>query len=179
MVIVGECEVRATLRKHRQEHLLGFWAQLDAGQRESLVRQIQGIDFPLVEGLYARRQDQGNFRDLALRAAEPTAFRLDASKNRFSPAESHDRGRLAIAVGQVGVILVAGGQGTRLGFDHPKGMFSLGPVSGRSLFQIHIERILATAGRYGVRIPLYLMTSPATHEETLRYLAANERFGMP
>ena len=99
-------------------------------------------------------------------------------KNRFSPAEARSRGRQALAAGQVGVILVAGGQGTRLGFDHPKGMFSIGPVSGRTLFQIHIEKILATARRHGVRIPLYLMTSPATHEETLRFLAAHDRFGM-
>jgi len=178
MVILSECEVQAILRRHRQEHLSRFWAQLDARQRESLVRQIEGIDFPLVEKLYAQRHDQSNFRDLALRAAEPAAFRLDASKNRFSPAESRARGRLALAAGKVGVILVAGGQGSRLGFDHPKGMFSIGPVSGRTLFQIHIERILATAQRYGVRMPLYVMTSPATHEETLDFLTAQERFGM-
>ena len=171
-------ELLAILRQFRQEHLLAFWQHLDAGQRESLARQIRGIDFPLVQRLYAQRQDQGNFREMALRATQPAAFRLDASKNRFSPAEARRRGDQALAAGQVGVILVAGGQGTRLGFDHPKGMFSIGPVSGRSLFQIHIEKILATARRYGVRIPLYLMTSPATHEETLRFLAAHDRFGM-
>ena len=65
-----------------------------------------------------------------------------------------------------------------MGFEHPKGMFSIGPVSGRSLFQVHIEKMLAMARRYGVRIPLYLMTSPATHQETLDYLAAHDRFGM-
>ncbi len=86
-----------------------------------------------------QRQDQGNFRDLAVRAAPPgtmypwSSFRLDASKNRFSPAEARARGQQALAAGEVGVILVAGGQGTRLGFDHPKGMFSIGPVSGRTL----------------------------------------------
>lgn len=89
------------------------------------------------------------------------------------------RGRQALAAGQVGVILVAGGQGTRLGFDHPKGMFRIGPVSGRTLFQIHVEKLLATVGRFGVRIPLYLMTSPATHDETVKYLNANDRFGLP
>ncbi len=77
------------------------------------------------------------------------------------------------------MILVAGGQGTRLGFDHPKGMFRIGPVSGRTLFQIHVEKLLATVGRFGVRIPLYLMTSPATHDETVKYLNANDRFGLP
>ncbi len=168
----------AILRHFGQEHVLGFWTRLDAEQQQSLARQIRGIDFPLIQKLYAQRHDQSNFRDLASRAGQPAAFRLGAVKNRFSLGEARKRGHQALAAGQVGTILVAGGQGTRLGFDHPKGLFSIGPVSGRTLFQIHIEKILATACRYGVRIPLYLMTSPATHEETLGFLAAHDRFGM-
>ena len=74
---------------------------------------------------------------------------------------------------------MAGGQGTRLGFDHPKGMFPIGPLSGKTLFQIHVEKIVAAGRRYGVRIPLYLMTSPATHEETVAFFAAHDRFGLP
>ena len=69
------------------------------------------------------------------------------------------------------MILVAGGLGTRLGFDQPKGMFPLGPLSGRTLFQILIEQLLAVGRRYGVRIPLYVMTSPATDDVTREYLA--------
>ena len=80
--------------------------------------------------------------------------------------------------GQVGVILVAGGQGTRLGFDKPKGMFPIGPVSDASLFQIFIEKMLAVGQQYKVRVPLFLMTSPATHADTVEYLATTERFGM-
>ena len=64
-------DLPAILRQFGQEHLLGFWADLDAGQRQSLARQIRGIDFPLIQKLYAQRQDQGNFRDLALRARSP------------------------------------------------------------------------------------------------------------
>ena len=169
----------AVLRPFGQEHLLDFWQQLSAAERDSLAGQIQGIDFRLIQKLHAQGQDQSNFRDLALRAGPPAGFRLDAEKNRFSPDDANGRGRQALAAGQVGVILVAGGQGTRLGFDHPKGMFPIGPVSGRTLFQIHIEKLLATARRFGVRIPLYLMTSPATHEETVEYLRANDRFGLP
>jgi UDP-N-acetylglucosamine/UDP-N-acetylgalactosamine diphosphorylase len=78
----------------------------------------------------------------------------------------------------VGVILVAGGQGTRLGFDHPKGMFPIGPISGRSLFQIYVEKILAAGRRHGVRIPLYLMTSPATHKKTKAFFSRHHNFGL-
>jgi UDP-N-acetylglucosamine/UDP-N-acetylgalactosamine diphosphorylase len=104
---------------------------------------------------------------------------LDASQNRFTPDEARQRGRQALDAGQLGVILVAGGQGTRLGFDHPKGMFPIGPVSQRTLFQIHVEKIIAMARRHGVRIPLYLMTSPATHDETVDFFAEHSRFGLP
>lgn len=118
-------------------------------------------------------------RALAGRAVSPPSFRLDASKNRFSPEQARQRGNAAVAAGQLGVVLVAGGQGTRLGFDHPKGMFPVGPVSQKSLFQIHVEKIVARLRRHGVRIPLYLMTSPATHEETIAYFDENDRFGLP
>jgi len=161
-----------------QQHLVDFWDRLDDAWRRSLAEQIEAIDFDLIDRLYGHRDDQGDFRQMADRAGPPPAFRLDASANRFSPREARDRGAQAIAAGQLGVILVAGGQGTRLGFEHPKGMFPIGPVSGKSLFAIHVEKILATGRRHGVRIPLYLMTSPATHDETVRFFADHDRFGL-
>ena len=141
--------------------------------------QIRAIDLELLERLYRGRNEQGDFRTLADRAGPPPAFRLDASQNRFTPDQARERGRQAIEASEVGAVLVAGGQGTRLGFNHPKGMFPLGPISGRTLFEIHVEKLLAVARRYGVRIPLYLMTSPATHEETLDFFARHARFGLP
>ena len=125
------------------------------------------------------RAAQDDVRQLAARAAPPPAFRLDAAGNPFTPQQAERRADEALRVGQVGVILVAGGQGTRLGFDHPKGLFPIGPLSGKTLFQIHVEKIVAAGRRYGVRIPLYLMTSPATHDETAAFFAAQERFGLP
>ena len=169
----------AILSPHGQKHLLAFWDQLDARQRESLAEQIREVDLDLIARLYRHRDDQGNLRALADRAGPPPAFRLDAPGNPFTAQQARQRGSQALDAGHVAVILVAGGQGTRLGFDHPKGMYPIGPVSGRTLFQIHVEKILAMARRHGVRIPLYLMTSPATHGETVEYFARNDRFGLP
>jgi UDP-N-acetylglucosamine/UDP-N-acetylgalactosamine diphosphorylase len=92
---------------------------------------------------------------------------------------SEAAGQAALAAGQVGFILVAGGQGSRLGFEHPKGMFPIGPVSERSLFQILIEHAHARAIRAGARIPIYLMTSPQTDAETKSYLESHRWFGYP
>jgi len=74
---------------------------------------------------------------------------------------------------------VAGGQGTRLGFDGPKGAFPVGAVSGRTLYQIHAERLVALGRRYGVVPPLYLMTSDANHDATVELFAAHDNFGLP
>jgi UDP-N-acetylglucosamine/UDP-N-acetylgalactosamine diphosphorylase len=172
-------ELDSILARHGQQHVLAFWDRLDQQQRESLCAQIRAIDLELVERLYRGRNEQGNIRLLADRAGPPPAFRLRAAQNRFTPAQARERGRQALDAGEVGVVLVAGGQGTRLGFQHPKGMFPLGPVSGRTLFEIHVQKLLALARRHGAPIPLYLMTSPATHAETLDFFTRHARFGLP
>jgi UDP-N-acetylglucosamine/UDP-N-acetylgalactosamine diphosphorylase len=172
-------QLLAILRPYGQEHLLSFWDQLDAGQRESLTRQIDGIDFELIRRLYDGRGQQVDVGELAVKAEPPPAFRLNAAQNPFSPDQARRRAEQSLRNAEVGVILVAGGQGTRLGFDHPKGMFPIGPLSNKTLFQIHVEKILAAGRRYGVRVPLYMMTSPATHEETVAFFAAHDRFGLP
>jgi len=111
------------------------------------------------------------------RATRPRAFRLGET-GPFDAEQARQRGQQALRDGTIGVVVVAGGQGSRLGFPHPKGMFPIGPVSGRSLFQVHIEKIRAAGRRYGVQIPLYVMTSPATHEETVAFLNEHDRFGL-
>ena len=87
-------------------------------------------------------------------------------------------GRRRARAGRVGVIIVAGGEGSRLGFPHPKGMFPIGPISGHSLFQILLEKVQAVARRFSTRLPVYLMTSPSTHDETSDYLNQHDWFGL-
>ena len=81
--------------------------------------------------------------------------------------------------GQVAAVLVAGGQGTRLGFDQPKGMYPIGPVSGRTLFQFFADRLLAVREHYGVQVPWYVMTSDATDAATNEYFQKHRFFGLP
>ena len=172
-------ELLAQLAPFGQEHLLAFWDRLAPDRQAALAAQIRALDLALIARLYGERDRKSDYRALAERSSSPPAFRLPPARNRFTPQEAVARGEAALAAGQVGAILVAGGQGTRLGFPHPKGMFPIGPISGHSLFQIHIEKILALGRRYGVRVPLCLMTSPATHDETVEYLAEHARFGLP
>jgi UDP-N-acetylglucosamine/UDP-N-acetylgalactosamine diphosphorylase len=171
-------DLLSILAPHGQEQLLAFWDRLNDAQRRDLAGQIHRIDFALLDRLFSRQRDEGNVRDLADRAGPPPAIRLNSSQNPFTPQQARQKGREALAAGHVGAILVAGGQGTRLGFDHPKGMYSIGPVSRRTLFQIHVEKIAAASRRCGVRIPLYLMTSPKTHGETVDFFKRHDRFGL-
>lgn len=172
-------ELLALVAPHGQSQLLRFWDSLDPARRESLAGEIRSIDFGLLADLFGRADSKEAMRALAARGASPPSFALGDAHNRIAPEVARRRGVEALRAGHVGVMLVAGGQGTRLGFKHPKGMFPIGPVSGKSLFQIHFEKVCATSHRYGVRIPLYLMTSPETHEETVAYLRQQGYFGFP
>lgn len=166
------------LLEYHQEHLLAAWNDLSDEQRESLVVSLQAIDFDLIRRLYESRTKQPDIGSLLRNATSPRGPRLrdraDAARRQAAVRCGED----ALRGGRVACILVAGGQGTRLGFEHPKGMFPIGPLSGHSLFQIFAEKILARGKRYGCRIPLALMTSPATHAETVDYFERHGRFGL-
>ncbi len=172
-------QLRAHVRTYGQEHLLEFWDQLSVVAKNRLADQIRQVDFSELQQLYEGKTIARDFAELASRAKQPPAIRLRSEKNPVGREEAVAQGVNLLEEGQVGMILVAGGQGSRLGFPHPKGMFPLGPLSERTLFQIIFERLQAVGKRYNVRIPLYLMTSPATHDETVAFLDQHERFGLP
>ncbi len=170
-----------------QQHLLAFWDRLNASERDQLARQIEGIDHAVLGALQeqcrnaaAAGPDEGLlWAALASKAQPPRAMRLDGSGVSFSKEDARRRGTELMRGGKVGMILVAGGLGTRLGFDQPKGMFPLGPLSDRPLFQIMFEKLRAIGRRHSARIPLFLMTSPATDEPTREFLRDNSNFGLP
>src|SRR4029450_1078438 len=170
-----------------QQHLLAFWDRLSDAEQDQLARQIDAID-PAVLGTLQEQcrsaakagPDEGLlWAALAAKAQPPRAMRLDGSGVSFSKEDARRRGTQLLKSGKVGMILVAGGLGTRLGFDQPKGMLPIGALSGRSLFQIIFEKLRAIGRRSGARIPLYLMTSPATDEATRQFLRDNNHFGLP
>ena len=170
-------DLQSLLREHGQQHVLAFWEQLSAAEQRELGDQVRQLDLPLVSSLVAKLPgrvcEETDWASIAA-AAEPPA----AVRDSQDPAGVRAAGEAALRAGRVGMILVAGGQGSRLGFDHPKGLFKIGPVSGRTLFQVLIDRLRAVGRRYGISIPLYLMTSPATHDETVEYFRRNDRCGL-
>ncbi len=172
-------ELYAKLSAIQQEHILRFWTEIDSQQRQVMAAQIEGLDFDLVDKFVRLIVSDGGSGHYQPGTLEPvhvvTQPKNEAERSQL--VEAKNIGEDALRKGQVGVILVAGGQGTRLNFDAPKGTFPVGPVSGRSLFQYHTEKVLALERRYGCAIPFHIMTSEATHEETLAYFDRNEYFG--
>src|SRR6056297_189190 len=166
--------LRAQLEPHGQAHLVQFWDTLTSDQRRRLADQIAAVDLSLIDQLFAGEETAIDFAALAARSSSPPAVKADGRGAAWSASEAFAQGEAAIAAGEVAALIVAGGQGTRLGFDKPKGMFPVGPLSQRTLFEIFADRLRAIGDRYGVRIPLYLMTSPATHEETVAYWEAHD-----
>ncbi len=166
------------LRQHDQEHLIQYWDQLTSKQQESLSAQLAEIDFSQLKSLYSGNEDAPDWSDLATKAEQPPAIRLGHEPIDFSMADATSAGEKAISQGKVAMVLAAGGQGTRLGFDQPKGMFQIGPLSNRTLFEMHVDRLRALMSRYGASIPLYIMTSPATDAETRAYFESNNRLGL-
>ncbi len=170
-------QLRQTLTQQNQEHILRFFAQLPEAGRQRLAADLRQIDLSLVAREFQRKDDASeDWAHLARRAEPPKAIRRrHTGVDRRTAAR---RGQEALAAGEVGVVLVAGGQGTRLGFNVPKGMFSLGPLSSDTLFKILFRKVLAIGRRYGRTVPVYMMTSHATHEESLRHLEEEDRYGL-
>jgi UDP-N-acetylglucosamine/UDP-N-acetylgalactosamine diphosphorylase len=160
----------ARLQRHGQEHLLHGWEALDAAARTRLHRQIEAIDFAELETLrqQATKPPEAVPEDIAPVPITPADF----------TATEKARGESALRRGEVAALLVAGGQGSRLGALEPKGMFPAGAVSGASLYQIHAEKVLAVSRRYAAPVPFLVMTSPATDEPTRAFFAQHANFGL-
>lgn len=170
----GPVASAACLEAHGQGHLLRHWSALEESQQRVFAAQLESIDWDLVDRL----------RHLAAAGttAPDTAWLARCESPRTQPGPDRERaieaGRETLAAGRIGAILVAGGQGTRLGFEGPKGLFPVGPLTGRTLFGYLLGGLEAIRRRYGRPVPLAIMTSSATDSPTREALRAHDWFGL-
>jgi UDP-N-acetylglucosamine/UDP-N-acetylgalactosamine diphosphorylase len=165
-------DLRERLEAHGQEHVLAGWDRLGAEDRAHLAGQLQALDLDLLARLYEQREESFDI------PADDRIAPLPSVLSDEPDPEARQIGEDALEAGEVAALVVAGGQGSRLGFDHPKGMYPVGPVSGKSLFQLFAEKVLARGERYLARIPLLVMTSHATHAETEAFFQEQKYFGL-
>lgn len=178
--MIARCEAaRRLLAAVGQESLLRFWPELDAASREYLLGQIEALDLDFLREIHSSGWPPAEEHSDDLTALQPMPHiplpATPAEEKEWEAARQH--GELLLREGAIAVLVVAGGQGTRLGYPGPKGKFVVGPVSGRTLFQYHVEKIRALERKYGRVIPFYVMTSPGNHAETIDYFVANDHFG--
>ena len=169
--------VRRRFEASGQGHAFRFWDRLGSDDRERLLAQAEAIDLgPLLRALAANRE-----RSTAPLRLEPVAVERLAERGG-DPARresARGRGEELLAAGRVAVLVVAGGQATRLGYEGPKGAFPIGPVTQRSLFAIQAQKIRRLRARFGRPVPWYVMTSDATDAATRELFARQAQFGLP
>ncbi len=162
--------------EYNQDHVFKFWDDLNDAGKRSLLEELSDIDFEHLMSLFEKtKEDEPIPMDFKPAPYMPVP-RTDEHKKEYRRA--YDAGTDLIRKGKVAAFVVAGGQGSRLGFDGPKGAFPVGPVSNKTLFQIHAEKIKKYSEKYGVIVPWLIMTSPANHQETVDFLREHDWFGL-
>lgn len=176
--MLDENGLRRMLAGCDQEHLLAFWGELSPDQREELAGDIDTINFEDFARVSSMRGDD-------MEGPDPSSFEApDALPDEPTPSlratyeEADELGRRMIHDNRVAALVVAGGDATRLGYDGPKGMFPIGPVSEKSLFQLFAEAIGATNERFGCDVRWYVMTSVSNHDATVTFFQQHDHFGL-
>lgn len=160
-----------------QGHLLDGFDSLSEDDKESLRREIGTQDFTLLARLYKENSAGGAKAGTAKEEAalSPMPFNIAEDDRRHEMWT--ETGKLLLSKGQVAAFLVAGGQGSRLGFEGPKGAFDAGLPSHRTLFELQARRLLNLAAQSGHPIPWCIMTSPLNHAATIAHFEEHGFFG--
>ena len=169
-------EAKQIAAKYGQQHLLNYYNELSSVEQESLLTQILDIDFELISSLYSDLVLDNKYENLYedFSPLKAIAFEDCSCEEKES---YYKLGIEAMKEGKVGALIVAGGQGTRLGHNGPKGSFNIGLPSKKSLFQLQCEKLRNLSEKAERYIPWYIMTSPENHNDTIAFFKKNNYFG--
>ncbi len=164
-----------------QAQVFAFWDSLSPAERAALAEQAREIDLGEVRQLNATlvlKTAGATGVDLSGLAPAPCTLLPEHGGDAGQWAAARAGGEAALRAGRVAAFTVAGGQGTRLGYDGPKGTFAVTPLQGKSLFQLFAEKIKAAGLRYSRPLHWFIMTSHANHGPTEEFFAENQHFGL-
>ncbi len=164
-------QAKSLLEKYGQTQLLKYYDELNDSQKESLLKQISEIDFGLLDlvkdgesvsekGVITPLDDAVSIKDIEENKEKYTAIGVDAIKQ-----------------GKVAALLLAGGMGTRLGSDKPKGMYNIGETKEVYIFEMLIRNLLDVVNQTGAWVPLYIMTSEKNNDDTVNFFKEKNYFG--
>lgn len=166
-------EIKSILKKYGQEHLLNNFENLDDVKKKLLLEEIEGINFELINSLYEKtKKTKKSGKDEITPIDYLDKFKLGEKYKYYK-----EIGKKAIEEGQLAVVTMAGGQGTRLGHDGPKGTYDIGLDSHKSLFELLCDSIKEKGQKYGVTIPWFIMTSRENNKQTIEFFEKHKYFG--
>lgn len=167
-------KAKEILNKYDHEHVLLAYERLNEIEKEKLLDQILAIDFEQLKDLYEQTKQEKKFENIEI---TPINF-ISKEKLTDSDKETYiNAGESIIKSGKYAIVMLAGGQGTRLGHDGPKGTFDLGLDSHKTLFELFCDKLKLAKETYGVSIPWYIMTSRENNDATVKFFEENNYFG--
>lgn len=158
------------LAVYDQTHLLKYYGELDNGRQKELLEQIDGTDFSVVKNLNHR--ERGTERGKITPIVSMEIDEIEKKRPYFE-----DLGLSAIQKQKVGAVLLAGGMGTRLGSDEPKGVYNIGLTKDLYIFECLINNLLDVVKKADAWVPLFIMTSDKNHERTTEFFKEHDFFG--
>ncbi|MBQ8961233.1 MAG: UDPGP type 1 family protein [Ruminococcus sp.] len=164
-------DAQMILEKYGQQHILGHFAELSEPEKLDLLQQIERVDFSVLDNLDKEKNansHRGQFRPLGAATIDDISRKKDLFR---------ETGLQAIRSGKAAAVLLAGGQGTRLGFDKPKGMFNIGVNRELYIFECLINNLMKVVKEAGAWVPLYIMTSEKNHNDTTAFFEEKDYFG--
>jgi UDP-N-acetylglucosamine/UDP-N-acetylgalactosamine diphosphorylase len=164
-----------------QDHVLRYWDELSATEKQSFAAQLSSLSEMMIRNRQKLIADYNAGVAAKIPAdLEPAPYQSHPERGGDPAAWNSARaaGEAMLAEGKVAAFTVAGGQGTRLGYDGPKGSFPVTPLRSKTLFQVFAEKIRFARTRYGAAIPWAIMTSPLNDAATRKFFADHDFFGL-
>lgn len=163
-------QAKEKLAKYGQEHVLQYYDELSDTQRQELLKQIDATDMSILEA--CRHKEDLTKKGVITPLAAMELDEIEAHKDSFTA-----EGLEAIRAGKVGAVLLAGGMGTRLGSDNPKGMYNVGLTKELYIFECLIHNLLDVVRKADAWIHLFVMTSDKNNDATIGFLKEHNYFG--
>ncbi|OCA90352.1 hypothetical protein A8F94_00155 [Bacillus sp. FJAT-27225] len=167
-------EIQETLKEFNQSHLLAFWDELSESQQDQLLADIEKVNLTEISSAAEKLTSSYNPERKSI---GPVPYEVLENLSERKILEYKQDGMDMIENGKVAAVLLAGGQGTRLGHDGPKGTYDIGLPGHESLFELQAKRLLQLYKQTDNMIPWYIMTSPINDEETRDFFQQHNYFG--
>lgn len=163
-------QAKVKLAEYGQEHVLKYYEELSEDEKQDLLEQIEATDLSILEACKHKEElaQKGVITPLAAMELDE----IEANRESFTAT-----GVEAIRAGKVGAVLLAGGMGTRLGSDNPKGMYNVGITRELYIFECLINNLLDVVNQCKTWVHLFVMTSDKNHEATVQFLQEHGFFG--